>query len=94
MTKDEIEDRFDSISFRPPKTFSEMKAWHHFSKYDGSPLNIEEVFRIIGIPEKKIKTFLTKQVQGFTKKENIECLEYIGLHSFDIRVILSYFRRS
>jgi hypothetical protein len=93
MTPDEIEDRFESISFRPPRTYGEMKAWYHFAKYDGKPLDILKVFYDIGITPKKVHLFLNKVQDGFTKKETLESLTYIGLHSFDIRVMLSYFRK-
>jgi hypothetical protein len=92
MTPDEIEDRFESISFRPPRTFAEMKAWDHFAKYDGPYLNICNVFNDMGISPKKVHQYLNKIEKGLTKKENLEYLAYIGSHSFDIRVILSYFR--
>lgn len=94
MTKDELEDRFDSISFKAPKTVAEMKAWHHFATNDGPKLDVIEIFELMEISQSKIKCFKEKMCKGFTKKENLEFLQYLGSHSFDIRVILSYFRRS
>ena len=93
MTKDELEDRFDSISFKAPKTVAEMKAWHHFATYEKPILDIIEIFEVMEISPSKIKCFKEKMVKGLTKKENLEYLQYLGCHSFDIRVILSYFRK-
>jgi hypothetical protein len=93
LTKDEIDDHFESLSFRPPKTYGEMKAWYHFSKYDGKPVDILQVFYDMGISPKKVHYFLNKVQDGFTKKETLESLQYIGLHSYDIRAILSYFKK-
>jgi hypothetical protein len=92
MTKDELEDKFDSISFKAPKTVAEMKAWHHFATADGPRLDIIPIFELMELSPSKIKCFKERMVKGLTKKENLEFLEYLGCHSFDIRVILSYFR--
>jgi hypothetical protein len=92
LTKEEMEDRLDSLSFKAPKTIAQMKAWHHFATYEKPIVNIYEVFELMDLPFKKIESFKNKLVTGLTKKENLEYLSYLGCHSFDIRSILSYFR--
>jgi hypothetical protein len=92
LTKDELEDRFDSLSFKAPKTIPEMKAWYHFAIYENPIVDIYQVFELMELSQKKILSFRTKLNSGFTKRENLEFLSYLGCHSFDIRAILSYFR--
>jgi hypothetical protein len=92
ITKDELEDKFDSISFKAPKTVAEMKAWHHFATMDGPKLDIIPIFELMEVSKSKINCFKERMIKGLTKKENLEFLHYLGCHSFDIRVILSYFR--
>jgi hypothetical protein len=92
MTKDELDDKFDSISFKAPKTIAQMKAWHHFATVESPQVNIYEIFALMEVTESKLKCFKEKMAKGLTKKENLEFLGYLGCHSFDIRYILSYFR--
>jgi hypothetical protein len=92
ITKDELEDRFDSISFKAPKTVAQMKAWYHFATVESPTVDILQIFDLMDISQTKIKCFKEKISKGLTKKENLEFLEYLGCHSFDIRCILSYFR--
>jgi len=91
LTKDDLEDRFDSISFSKPKTYPQMKAWHHFAMHEFK-VDIYPIFELMDISKTKILKYSKKINDGLNKKENLEFLEYIGRHSFDIRVILSYFK--
>lgn len=91
MTKDELEDKLDSISFCKPKTYPQMKCWHHFALHEFK-VDVFEIFELMDISKSKILKYSQKLKSGLNKKENLEFLEYLGCHSFDIRVILSYFK--
>lgn len=90
MTKDELDDRLESISFKIPKTVAQMKVWHHFATVEFPRVDVFEVFELMELSQSKIKCFKEKLITGLTKKENLEYLAYLS-HSFDIRIILSYF---
>lgn len=94
ISRDMIEDSFESISFAKPKTLSQMKAWHHHIKVEKLKTSYGDVFRVLGINDSKILKYTNKMKEGFTKKEELEFTSYVAYHSFDIRFILSFIKQS
>ncbi len=94
ISRDEIDDSFDSISFAKPKTLAQMKAWHHHMKMEKLNTSYGDVFRLLGINDSKILKYTKKMKEGFTKKEELEFTSYVSYHSFDIRFILSFIKQS
>jgi hypothetical protein len=94
ITQDEIEDSLESISFTKPKTLSQMKAWHHHINCEKIKTSYGDVFRLLGINDSKIMKYSNKLREGFTKKEELEFTSYVAYHSFEIRFVLSYIKKS
>ena len=92
ITKEDLEDKAESIGFRLPRTLIEMKAWDYFHKIERIPIEITQIFNIMGINPRKITQFLNKIKKDLTRKEEIEYINYVTGHTLEIRCMLAMFR--
>lgn len=93
FTKDNIEDLFESISFKSPSTLVEIKAFYEFYKKIESTYTFDEILGYIGISYKKRDSFKNKMNKGFTPKDLEESLKYAMLNTTEIRAILYVFQK-
>jgi hypothetical protein len=90
MMEDFIKDAFERISFEPPRTFPEMRAWKDVMDAESTKLLTSDVFEAVGISGEKIKSFKKKlKDNNFNNSDRKKWSEYQSNHTTEIRYILS-----
>jgi hypothetical protein len=90
MMEDFIKDAFERISFEPPRTFPEMRAWKDVMDAESTKLLTSDVFEAVGISGEKIKSFKKKlKHNSFNNSDRKKWSEYQRNHTTEIRYILS-----
>jgi len=84
-----LEDAFERISFQPPRTYPEMRAWKDVND-NTEKLHMSEVFEILQLPLKKVMNFKDKlKNDNFNNSDRKKWAEYQRAHTMEIQYILS-----
>lgn len=85
-----LKDAFERISFEPPRTYPEMRAWKDVMDTESIKLLTSDVFEVLGISGEKIKNFKKKlKDNSFNNTDRKKWSEYQRNHTTEIRYILS-----
>lgn len=91
LARDDLEDLYLSIAFRPPRTNAEMRAYYELYKSLNTHYTLPQIFDLIGLSKCKIDAFAVKMSKRWTVKELEHSVNYSKNYNTEIRAILQAF---